>query len=159
MVAIGTSKMCHTHLDVGDDAPLTHGWVFRQLKLLGDDSVDAVHSQPPSEQVSSRILRHTAEIRTSCQRWIGAALGLLTHSDGDVHGVVDGFPIRANGHHSDPNRLSWAVVGFVRLNEGGEAFGVEVQLRLVGENLNLIHVTFDVENVRASVAGLILLDL
>lgn len=61
--------MRHTHVDVGDDAPLTQGRVFRQLKLIGHDSVDAVHSQPLSEQVSSRILRHTAEIRTSCQRW------------------------------------------------------------------------------------------
>lgn len=70
-----------------------------------------------------------------------------------------GLPIRAKGHHSDPDRLSWAVVGFVRLNEGGEAFGVEGQLRLVGEDLDILHVTFDVEEVRASEAGLILLDL
>lgn len=50
-------------------------------------------------------------------------------------------------------------MGLVRLNEGGEAFVVKGQLRLVGENLNIIHVTFDVEEVRALVAGLILLDL
>lgn len=84
---------------------------------------------------------------------------MLTHSDGDVHGAVVGFPIKAKGHHSDPDRLSWAVVGLVRLNEGVEAFGVEGQLCRVGENLNVIHVTFDMEEVRASVAGLILLDL
>lgn len=70
-----------------------------------------------------------------------------------------GFPVRSKGHHSDPDRLSWAVVGFVRLNEGGEAFGVEGQLRLVGENLDILHVTFDTEEVRASAAGLVLLDL
>lgn len=70
-----------------------------------------------------------------------------------------GPPVRAEGHHSHPDRLSWPVVGLVRLDEGGEAFGVEGQLRLVGENLNFVHVTFDVEEVRASVAGLIPLDL
>lgn len=70
-----------------------------------------------------------------------------------------GFPLRPKGHHSEPDRLSWAVVGSVRLNEGGEAFGLEGQLRLVGENLDCIHVTFDVEEVRASVAGRVLSDL
>lgn len=69
-----------------------------------------------------------------------------------------GFPVRSKGHHSDPDHLSRAVVGFVRLNEGGEVFGLEGQLRLVGENLNLIHMTFDVEEVRASV-DLIQVDL
>lgn len=54
--------MRHTHVDVGEDAPLTHRRVCRQLKLFGHDSVDAVHSQPPSEQVSPRILRHTTEM-------------------------------------------------------------------------------------------------
>lgn len=150
--------MRHTHVDLGDDPPLTHWRVFRQPKLFGHDTVDAFHSQPLSEQVSSGILRRRSEIRTSCDH-PDAALGSLTHSDGDVHGAVVGFPARPKGHHSDPDRLSWAVVGFVRLNEGGEAFGVEVQLRLVGENLNIVHVTFDVEEVRASLPGLILVDL
>lgn len=70
-----------------------------------------------------------------------------------------GFPIRFNGHHSDPDRLSWTIAGFVHLNEGGDAFGVEVQLRLVGENLNIVDVTSDVQVVRNKVAELTLLDL
>lgn len=82
-----------------------------------------------------------------------------THSDCDVHGAIVGFPVRFNGHHSDPDRLSRTVAGFVHLNEGGDAFGVEVQLRLVGENLNIVDVTSDVQEVRTTVAELTLLDL
>lgn len=163
----------HTHGDVGGDAPLTHWRVVRQLELFGHDAMDGVHIQPLSEQVSSWILTHTAEIRQqnfskpngNSSDWSGCAQHNVgtrksaTHSDGDVHGAVVGFPVRFNGHHSDPDHLSWAVVGFVHLNEGGEAIGVQVQLRLVGENLNAIHVTSDAQEVRTSVAGLTLLDL
>lgn len=70
-----------------------------------------------------------------------------------------GLPVRFDGHHSDPDRLSWAVVGLIRLNEGAEALGVQVQLRHVVENLSVVDVTFDHQDVRDSVAGLTPLDL
>lgn len=88
-----------------------------------------------------------------CAHWF------TTHSDCDVHGAIVGFPIRFNGHHSDPDRLSRTVGGFVHLNEGGDAFGVEVQLRCVRENLNIVDVTSDVQEVTTTVVELTLLNL
>lgn len=152
--------MRHTHGDVGGDAPLTHWRVVRQLELFGHHAMDAVHIQPLSEQVSSWILTHTSDIRQQnfSKHHVGTP-EFTTHSDDEVHGAAVGFPVRFDGHHSDPDHLTRAVVGFVHLNEGGEAIEVQVQLRLVGENLNAIHVTSDAQDVRTSVAGVTLVDL
>lgn len=85
--------------------------------------------------------------------------GCETHSDDNVHRGHVGFPIGVNGHCSDLHHLPGQIVRFVCLNEGGEAFGVEVQLRRVGENLNAVHVTFDLQAVTVPVVGLALMDL
>lgn len=83
----------------------------------------------------------------------------MTHSDDDVHWAHVGFPVRVNGQHSDLDLLPGLVVQFVRLNEGGETFWVEVQLRRVGEYLDVTRVAFDLQAVRTPVAGLALVDL
>ncbi len=82
-----------------------------------------------------------------------------THSDDNVHRAHVGFPVGLNGHRSDLHRLPGQIVQLVCLNEGGEAFGVEVQLCRVGENLDTTYVTFDLQAVMVPVAGLALVDL
>lgn len=83
----------------------------------------------------------------------------LTHSDDDVHWTHVGFPVGVNGQHSDLDRLAGQIVHFVRLNEGGQALGVEAQLGHVGENLDPAHLAYDLQAVRVPVAGLAFVDL
>ena len=82
-----------------------------------------------------------------------------THPDDDVHWAHEGFPVGVNGQHPDLHHLPRLIVQLVCLDEGGEAFGVELQLCWVGEDLDAAHVTFDLQDVRVPVAGLALLDL
>lgn len=82
-----------------------------------------------------------------------------THVDDDVHRADEGFPVGVNGHRSDLHHLPGQIVQLVGLDEGGEAFGVKVQLRGVGENVDAPHVTFDLQAVRVPVAWLAVVDL
>lgn len=89
------SNVWHTHGDAGGDAPLTHRWVFRQLKLFGHNSVDAFHIQPLSEQISSRVLTHvssTSQVK-STRSWqdFGLPLTLTAMSTGPLLGFPSGL--------------------------------------------------------------------
>lgn len=60
-----------------------------------------------------------------------------------------------HGHHPDLDLLSGPIVQLVRLDEGGEAPGVEVELRPVGENLSGAGVASDLQEIRLPVGGLV----
>lgn len=100
-----------------------------------------------------------AEIYSDLESSTILCIEYQTHSDDDVHRADVGFPVGVNGHRSDLHQLPGPIVPFVHLNEGGEAFGVEVQLCWVGENLDAAFMTFDLQGVRVAVAGLALVDL
>lgn len=58
----------------------------------------------------------------------------VTHSDGDVDRTDGGLPVRMNGHHPELDLLTWAIVGFVSLDEGGDTLEIDIQFGSVVEN-------------------------
>lgn len=57
-----------------------------------------------------------------------------------------GLPAGANGHCPDLHRLPGPIVQFVCLDEGGVAFGVKPQLCGVVENVDVAHITSDLQD-------------
>lgn len=78
-----------------------------------------------------------------------------SHPDDDVHRADVGLPIGVHGHHPDLDLLSGPIVELVRLDEGGETPGVEVELCPVGENLNGASVASDLQEIWLPVGGLV----
>lgn len=78
-----------------------------------------------------------------------------SHPDDDVHRADVGLPIGVHGQHPDLDLLSGPIVQLVRLDEGGETLGFEVELCPVGENLNGAGVALYLQEIRLPVGGLV----